>query len=214
MLTGINDENYVPGFNASAPKTNKQIIEAIFGTTSQPTTGTFYYITDDKIEQTITSDIYNTLMPTKTYLRNIQIVDYFPAEIVKNFDFAYVTESNIGDISAKIDTTTNSITWTIPELASGETATVQYKLKLKENYDSSIVGKLLDTNEKVDVTYTDPDDKEQSKTSDVTPKLKLSEPPAELPKAGTVWFIGIGAVALGALLISGIKLTSLNRKIK
>ena len=87
------------------------------------------------IEETVTT-IYNSLMPISQSYKNIQIVDYFPKEIIDNFDFAYVEKANIGEISAKVDTTNNSITWTIPELASGQTATVQYKLKLKQNFDS------------------------------------------------------------------------------
>ncbi len=179
MLTGISEPDKKP--LPSVDKTYAQIISEIFGTQEKPTAGKFYYIQDDKIEETITEDIYNDLLPIEKSLKDIKIVDYFPKEIIDNFEFAYVQNSNIGNISAKVDKTTNSITWTIPELKSGQTATVQYKLKLKENFSSSIVDKILDTNEKVDITYTDFDGKNQSKTSDVTPKLKLTEPPVELP---------------------------------
>ena len=211
MLTGIDDESYVP---FGTTKTFGEIIEEIFGTPENPSAGHFYYVTDDQIETTITNDIYNSLIPMSQSLTNIVIKDYFPEEIVKNFDFAYVSNANIGNISAKIDTTDNSITWTIPELASGQTATVQYTLKLKENFDSSIVGKILDTNEKVDITYNDFDGTEQSKTSDITPKLKLAEPPAVLPKAGTTLLIGLAIFATGLLVFSIVKLTVLNSKMK
>lgn len=211
MLTGIDDESYVP---FGTTKTFGEIIGEIFGTPENPTAGHFYYVTDDQIETTITNDIYNSLIPISQSLTNIVIKDYFPEEIVKNFDFAYVSNANIGNISAKIDTTDNSITWTIPELASGQTATVQYTLKLKENFDSSIVGKILDTNEKVDITYNDFDGTEQSKTSDVTPKLKLAEPPAVLPKAGTTLLIGLAIFATALLVFSIVKLTVLNSKMK
>lgn len=211
MLTGIDDESYVP---FGTTKTFGEIIGEIFGTPENPTAGHFYYVTDDQIETTITNDIYNSLIPISQSLTNIVIKDYFPEEIVKNFDFAYVSNANIGNISANIDTTDNSITWTIPELASGQTATVQYTLKLKENFDSSIVGKILDTNEKVDITYNDFDGTEQSKTSDVTPKLKLAEPPAVLPKAGTTLLIGLAIFATALLVFSIVKLTVLNSKMK
>lgn len=211
MLTGIDDESYVP---FGTTKTFGEIIGEIFGTPENPTAGHFYYVTDDQIETTITNDIYNSLIPISQSLTNIVIKDHFPEEIVKNFDFAYVSNANIGNISANIDTTDNSITWTIPELASGQTATVQYTLKLKENFDSSIVGKILDTNEKVDITYNDFDGTEQSKTSDITPKLKLAEPPAVLPKAGTTLLIGLAIFATGLLVFSIVKLTVLNSKMK
>ncbi len=211
MLTGIDDESYVPN---GTDKNFGEIIEEIFGTPENPTAGNFYYVTDDQIETTITENIYNDLLPVEKTLTNIVIKDYFPEEIIDNFDFAYVSDANIGEISAEVDTSDNSITWTIPELASGQTATVQYTLKLKEDFDSSIVNKILDTNEKVDITYNDFDGTEQSKTSDVTPKLRLTEPPAVLPKAGTTLLIGFGVLAIGLLIFSFIKLQILNDKMK
>lgn len=211
MLTGIDDESYVPN---GTDKNFGEIIEEIFGTPENPTAGNFYYVTDDQIETTITENIYNDLLPVEKTLTNIVIKDYFPEEIIDNFDFAYVSDANIGEISAEVDTSDNSITWTIPELASGQTATVQYTLKLKEDFNSSIVDKILDTNEKVDITYNDFDGVEQSKTSDVTPKLRLTEPPAVLPKAGTTLLIGFGVLAIGLLIFSFIKLKTLNDKMK
>lgn len=211
MLTGIVDGNA----SLEEDYTYNQYIESLFGTIENPTVGSFYYITDDKIEKTITDDIYNSLVPTNNSFKDITIVDYFPKEIIDNFDFAYVLEANIGTISPTVDKTNNSITWTIPELAIGQTATVQYKLKLKENFDSSIVAKILDTNEKVDITYTDFDDKKQEKTSDVTPKLKLTEPPAVLPKAGmTTLIVTFGLLTGGLLIFSLTKLTLINIKMK
>ena len=211
MLTGIDDESYVPN---GTDKNFGEIIEEIFGTPENPTAGNFYYVTDDQIETTITENIYNDLLPVEKTLTNIVIKDNFPEKIIDNFDFAYVSDANIGEISAEVDTSDNSITWTIPELASGQTATVQYTLKLKEDFDSSIVNKILDTNEKVDITYNDFDGTEQSKTSDVTPKLRLTEPPAVLPKAGTTLLIGFEVLAIGLLIFSFIKLKTLNDKMK
>ena len=207
MLTGINDESYIPN---GATKNFGQIIEETFGTPTSPTAGKFYYIQDDKIEETITNDIYNDLLPISKTLKDIIITDYFPKEIIDNFDFAYVSEANIGNISAKVDTNNNSITWTIPELEVGKTAKVQYKLKLKEDFDSNILNKILDTNEKVDISYKDFEDKEDFKTSDVTPKLKLTEPPAKLPAAGKTMFIGLAIGACILLIYSFIKLKMFN----
>ena len=210
MLTGIEDEDYVP----VGIKTYGEIINEIFGTEENPTTGNFYYVTDDEVEKTITNDIYNSLLPVSQSYKNIVIKDYFPQEIIDNFEFAYVSDANIGEISAEVDTTDNSITWTIPELASGQTATVQYTLKLKENFDSSIVNKLLDTNEKVDITYDDFNGDNKEETSDVTPVLRLTEPPAVLPYAGTTTFLIIaGIIVVGTLIFSYIKFSQL-RNIK
>ena len=204
MLTGIDNESDPTPTNKD--KTYGQVIEEILGTEEAPTVGDFYYVTDAEVEQTITQDIYNSLLPVSQSYTDIVIKDYFPQEIVDNFEFAYVEEANIGEVTVEINKEDNSITWTIPELKSGETATVQYKLKLKENFDSNIVDKLLDTNEKVDITYTDFNNEPQEKTSDVTPVLKLTEPPKELPKAGiTTMIIGL-AIAASLLIFSIIKL--------
>ena len=211
MLTGIDDPNGKP---VATDRTYAEIINMIFGTPENPTAGHFYYVTDDQVETTITDDIYNSLSPTGVSLKDITITDYFPKEIIDNFEFAYIQEANIGEISAEVNKENNSITWTIPELEYGKTATVQYTLKLKENFDSSIVGKILDTNEKVDISYTDVNNNPKENTSDVTPKLKLSEPPVVLPKAGTGIFISLIVVAGGFLVYSLVKLTILNKKMK
>lgn len=211
MLTGINNEDYVP---AGVTKTFGQIISEIFGTEENPVAGKFYYITDDKIQSTLTEEIYKTLIPTQEFIKDIVVTDYFPKEIIDNFDFSYVKDTTSGTISAKVDNTTNSITWTISKLGSGETAVVQYKLKLKENFDSSIVDKILNTNEKVKVDYTDIDGTKKSMDSNISPKLKLVEPPAELPKAGSTILIGFAIIAGGLFVYSLINLTVLNRKMK
>ena len=213
MLTGISDADSVP---ATRPddKTYGDIIEEIFGTEETPTVGKFYYVQDSEIEQTITEDIYNDLLPIEKILTDITVTDYFPQEIIDNFEFAYVSEPNIGTISTEVNTENNSITWTISELQPGETATVQYTLKLKEDFDSNIINKILDTNEKVDISYTDFNEEHVEDSSDVTPKLKLTEPPVVLPKAGTPIMITLFVIAIGLLGYSFVKFNNINRNMK
>ena len=198
MLTGIKDGDVVA---SPSTKTYNQIISEVFGTTTKPTIGKFYYVTDDNIEQTITSSIYNDLIPVEKSFKDIKIIDYFPKEIIDNFSFAYISKANI--------------TWTIPELKSGETATVQYKLKLKENFDEAIVGKILNTNNKVDLSYTDYSNKTNSKTSDVSPKLKLEEiKPTVLPKAGKTSFIALVCASVVIVFVCGFKFFEIRNKMK
>ena len=211
MLTGISDGKVVA---SPSTKTYDQIISEVFGTTEKPTVGKFYYITDEDIEKTVTA-IYNALLPVEKTFKDIKIVDYFPKEIIDNFSFAYVSKTNIGTISTAVDKTTNSITWTIPELKFGETATVQYKLKLKEDFNEEIVDKVLNTNTKVDLSYTDSANKTDSKTSNVTPKLKLEEPkPTVLPKAGKTALFAFVTISLIIVLITGFKYIQIKNKIK
>ena len=213
MLTGITETDDVPATRQD-DKTYGDIIEEIFATEETPTAGKFYYVQDSEIEQTITNDIYNDLLPIEQVITDIVVTDYFPQEIIDNFEFAYVAQPNIGTISAKVDTETNSITWTISELQPGETATVQYTLSLKRDFDSSIVGKILDTNERVDLSYTDFNGKTAEDTSDVTPKLRLTEPPVKLPAAGTPIMIALFVVVVGVIIYSFVRFNTLNRNMK
>ena len=213
MLTGISNADSVPATRTDG-KTYGNIIQEIFGTEENPTVGKFYYVQDTEIEKTITQDIYNDLLPVDQVLTDITITDYFPKEIIDNFEFAYVSQPNIGTISSEVNTENNSITWTITELKPGETATVQYTLKLKKDFDSSIVGKILDTNEKVDISYINLQGEEVSDTSDVTPKLKLTEPPVTLPKAGTPIIIALFTIGAGLFIYSFVRLTITNKNMK
>ena len=212
MLTGISNGDAVA---SPSTKTYDEIISEIFGTTSQPTIGKFYYITDDKIEETIKSDIYKDLLPISQSFTDLKIVDTFTKEIVENFDFSYVKDPNIGTISDKIDETTNSITWDISELKSGETAIVQYKLTLNKDYDENIVGQILDTNSNLSITYTNFSDVTDTKTSDITPKIKLTEVlPTVLPSAGkTIIYSLIGLVSFITIVL-GIRYFVIKNRLK
>ena len=212
MLTGISDGEVTA---IPSTKTYNEIISEIFGTETNPTIGKFYYITDEKIEDTIKKNIYNDLVPVAQSCTDIKVTDVFPKEIVDNFSFSYVKEANIGKISSSIDTSNNSITWTIPELKSGETAVVQYKLKLNTNYDSGIINKVLNTNTKLDISYTDSSNETNTKSSDITPKLKLTENlPTEIPKAGNQIFFGGFVIILAIAIIVGIRYFIIKNEIK
>lgn len=203
MLTGISNGD---AFATPSTKTYNEIINEIFGTTTNPTIGKFYYVTDDKIEDTIKSNIYNDLLPINQSFTNLKVVDYFSKEIVNNFSFSYVKAPNIGTISSTIDKSNNSITWTIPELKFGETAIVQYKLKLNTDYDNGIINKVLNTNSKLDITYTNSSDVTDTKSSDITPKLKLTENlPTVIPKAGSTIFFGSLGIAVILAVLLGIR---------
>ena len=157
-------------------KTYQALAEEVFGTTSNPTISSFYYINDsaDEIESTIINKLFSDIIVKKdNALKNFVIKDYFPQEIIDNFNFEYVASPNLGEISQKVDTTDNSITWTIPELKEGETATVSYKLTLKDNYNKEIIDKILPTNTKVDLKGEDSDGKKYEKTSTESPKVRV-----------------------------------------
>ena len=163
-------------------KTYKQLAEAVFGTEENPTVSKYFSITDDEIENTIVNDIFNNLVITfDNSLKNITIVDYFPQEIIDNFNFEYVATPNIGEVSQTIDTSNNSITWNIELLNERETATLSYNLTLKDDYNEKIIDVILPTNEKVDISAEKEDNTTIDESSDVSPKLivKYEEPPKE-----------------------------------
>ena len=151
MLTGISNEDGTFRVEGTNKYTYGQVIQEVFGTEQNPTKGKFYKIQDNEIEQTITNKIRNELLPVENALEDITVIDYFPQYMVDNFEMTYVDGIDVSNVSSKIDAETNSITWNLAKLEAGQTATIQYKLTLKDEFDETIIDKVLDTNQKVDV---------------------------------------------------------------
>lgn len=216
MLTGIENEDATFRAEGTNSYTYGQVINEVFGTEENPTIGKFYNIDDTEINQTITNDIYHDLLPIAYSLTDIIVVDYFPQYIVDNFEMTYVEGIDASNVSAEIDAETNSITWQLAELAPGETATIQYNLTLKDEFDEQIIGEILDTNEKIDINYKDFDGTTKTETSNVTPKIRLiaePEPPVDntiaptpLPDAGiSIMILGAVSLLFGLSIFFGIK---------
>lgn len=213
VMTGVesNVENPETGM------TYKELAEEIFGTSTNPNYGKFYYIPDSQIEKTISEDILKDITSAEDgVLTNIDIYDYFPQEIVDNFDFEYVTSPNLGTISPSIDLQNNCIIWHIDSLNYGEVGTVSYKLTVKKEVDSNIINVILKTNEKVDIAA---DELPTPVTSDVSPKIRLigdnTKAPDVIPQTGipnTIYIIL--SVTLVICLFIGIKLYIFNKNIK
>ena len=212
MLTGIDNEEATFRTDGTNTYTYGQVIQEVFGTEEQPTKGKFYKISDNEIEQTITEKIYRDLLPIENALEDIVVVDYFPQYMIENFEMTYIDGIDTSNVSSQIDTETNSITWNLAKLLPGETAIIQYKLKLKDEFDEAIIDKVLDTNEKVDISYKDFDGTDETETSDVTPKIKLTRIPVDnkiapepIPKAGSPMFIVVGIAILALAVYCGYK---------
>ena len=195
-MTGVNS-TYQPDPDGtssaeSAGKTYKDLAEEIFGTQESPTYGKFYYVLDESVENTITKDVYQDVsVVIENEIKDIIVVDYFPLNIVENYDFEISEEANIGTVTPTVDTKNNSITWKITTLKAGETASFKYKLKLKEKFNEKIINVETPTNQKVDVEYTGTDGTNKKATSDVTPSIMLKkdvtpEPKPEEPKDNSI----------------------------
>ena len=105
MMTGV-----TTNVESQTGKTYKELAEEVFGTPEKPTVGKFYYITDSEIEETVSKTILTQLIaPEDGILTDIDIYDYFPQEIVNNFDFEYVTLPTLGTVSEDIDLQNNMI---------------------------------------------------------------------------------------------------------
>lgn len=196
VMTGVNS-TYQPDPDGTssaeaAGKTYKDLAEEIFGTQESPTYGKFYYVLDESVENTITKDVYQDVsVVIENEIKDITVVDYFPLNIVENYDFEIFEEANIGTVTPTVDTKNNSITWKITTLKAGETASFKYKLKLKEKFNEKIINVETPTNQKVDVEYTVTDGTNKKATSDVTPSIMLKkdvtpEPKPEEPKDNSI----------------------------
>ena len=156
-------------------------VKELYGTMQSPTYGKLYSLNEDSLQEIVTEKIYEDIMETVgkpiTYAK---IVDYFPTKIIKNFDFEYVEGPNIGTVSEGIEEQTNSISWDIGTLDGNETATLKYKLKIKDMKNEGLLNKTIATNEKVVVTYKDIESKDYTVELTNNPKIKLSEVKEEL----------------------------------
>ena len=220
MMTGVTDNIE----SLQTNKTYKALAEEVFGTSENPYVGTYYYITDDQIEKTVSETILNELVaPEQDILTDIDIYDYFPQEIVDNFTFEFVKQPTIGKVSEDIDLQNNMITWHIDKLSYGESCELSYKLTLKDNIDTSIIDEVLNTNTKIDITTKNVLDENGNKkiiTSDVTPKVKVTlkqdttVAEDKIPQTGTTItsYIAI-TVLLIICLLAGFNLFK-NREIK
>ena len=219
MLTGIDTEDATFRMEGENKYTYGQVIQEVFGTESKPTVGKFYKINDNQIEKTITETIYRELLPVENALTDIVVKDYFPEYIVNNFEMTYVEGIDTSNVSAKIDSETNSITWNLAKLGANQSAMIQYRLTLKDEFDEKIIGEILNTNDSVEVTYKDFDGSSKTEKSDVTPKIKLTKievpvdntvAPEPIPKAGSPMVIVGMILVVAVAMFFGYK----SRKIK
>ena len=171
LMTGVTSSD-----SDAASVNAAEVVQQIFGTESNPTTGKFYNIADANLENVVTNDILADVMDKiQNPISNVKIVDYFPKDITDNFDFSYVGTPSFGTASDNIDTENKTITWDIGTLKGNEEATLKYKLKIKDMQNEELLNKTIATNEKVVLTYKDLEDKDYTVTLTSSPKIQLTE---------------------------------------
>ena len=172
MMTGVTEDD---------DNDAQQIVEQIFGTETNPTTGKFYNIADANLETIVTENILADIMEkVQQPINTVKIVDYFPEDITENFEFSYVENPSVGTVSETIDEETKTITWNIDTLRGDEVATLKYKLKIKDMKNTGLLEKTIATNEKVVLTYKDTETKDYTVELTSSPKIKLTEVKEEL----------------------------------
>ena len=151
-------------------------VKKLYGTIENPTYGKMYNFTDDNINSIITENIYQDVKNIiQSNINTVKIVDYFPSDIVDNFEFSYVGNASIGTVSNGIDEENKTISWDIGTLKGNETATLRYKLKIKDMQNEELLNKVISTNEKVVLTYKDVDNKDYTVTLSSSPKIQLAD---------------------------------------
>lgn len=212
---GINLISILSGLG-ELEETDLNVLTSVFGTPEEATTGKFYNIADSNIQKIVTEDIYSDVMEKiQKPINEVKIVDYFPEEIINNFEFSYLGNPSIGNVSENIDTENKTIEWNVGTLKGNEVVTLKYKLKIKDMNNKDLLDKVISTNEKVVLTYKDTDFKDYTVTLSTSPKIQLSEIKDELqedttiaktilPRAGLnmIVIIIIGAVVIITVIIS------------
>lgn len=205
VLTGVTEQDTGEG-------TAEDVI-ATFGTEESPAADKYYNISDATLNKTITEDI---LSDVKGYIqsdiKNVTIKDYFPSDIKDNFEFSYVKKPTVGTLSSEI-ASDNTITYTTSELKGNESVVISYKLKLKDLNNSTLLDKVISTNEKVVLTYVDGSNKDHEVTLTSSPSVKLvkiEEPKNDVEETvdnpPTGLYISMAALGLIGLGIVGISI--------
>lgn len=221
------------GSKYTVPVTHMDIAQEIFGTSSNPKFGKIFYVQGNNITSTITDNIYNSLRSTKTItidekekytLTDVVVKDYFPQNIVDNFNFTKLSEPQIGTVSDSIDPTDRSITWNIPKLEPKQSTTFVYRLSLKDTFNGEIIDLNLPTNEKITIDYKEGGNPGDPVESTKTPAVKLTlkdkpddpkkeDPtvaPTPIPQTGSyIWAVLL--FGLGVSVYFAVKLHKLSK---
>ena len=129
------------------------VVEQVFGTESKPTTDKYYKINDSNIQKIINTDILtNVVDKLKSSINYQKVVEEFPDDIVNNFEFSALESKNM-TIKNEYNTK-KRIVWNINNKNVEDDVIIRYRLILKNNYDASIINKVLPTAINTEITYS------------------------------------------------------------
>lgn len=151
-------------------------VQELYGTIENPVYGKMYSLNNETLENIVTKDICKNIMEIiQTDMNAVKVVDYFPGDIMENFTFSYVENPSIGTVSGEMNEDNNKIEWNIGTLKGNEVTTLRYKLKIKDMDTAHLLNKTISTNEKVELTYKDTDNKDYIVNLENSPKVKLEK---------------------------------------
>lgn len=177
LMTGVNSDDVdANGSTVTNTEDDIKAIQKIFGTETKPTAGKFYNAKTTDVSKVVSKNITNDITEIlNSPINTVKMVDYFPDDIIENFEFSYVGNPSIGDVSDSIDKENKTITWDIGMLKGNEVATLKYKLKIKDMKNEKLLNKTISTNQKVVLTYKDTDSKDYTVELTSSPQIQLSE---------------------------------------
>lgn len=150
---------------------NEEKITNIFGTQSNPVADRFYNIDDSGIETTIGNSVYNTIANNfQNAITNILAENVLENEILENFDIELLSTS-LGTAKLMND----KIVWNIDKIEGKKVAKLDYALKLKENHDSSITNRILDTNKPIQLSFNNKMGLNEKLKANNNPQIKLTD---------------------------------------
>lgn len=120
-------------------------VERVFGTTANPTAGKYYLVKSADVSNIVENDIFKQVMQkVQNPIHTVKVVDYFPQDILDNFEITIVNPS-IGSVLNEIKKETKTIEWDIGTLKGNEIATVANKILPNTGRNIVIIGILLVT---------------------------------------------------------------------
>ena len=146
-------------------------VQDLYGTLDNPTYGKMYSLNNDSLEKIVTEYIYTDIIETVgTTMESIEVKDYFPQDILNNFDISFSDSTNL-DFSTLQEE--GYITWNIEKLDREQTATIEYTLKIRNINNTQLLNKEIATNERVELTYVDYEGTEKEAILESSPIIKL-----------------------------------------
>lgn len=92
-------------------RTFAKLAEDVFGTTENPTVGIYYFTTSNSLKNIVEKNVFNDIeIIPGTKLTNIVIKDYFPQEIIDNFNFTIISPPEIGSVTPDVSEETTNTT--------------------------------------------------------------------------------------------------------